>query len=71
MSPNEARERLDLPAKEGGDQLIGNGSTIPITEVGAQWQKADAEETPKEDEEPKEEEPKEEDAQPDKEADSE
>jgi hypothetical protein len=37
MSPNEARERLDLPSKEGGDQLIGNGSTIPITAVGAQW----------------------------------
>ena len=37
MTPNEAREKLDLPAKEGGDQLIGNGSTIPITEVGAQW----------------------------------
>lgn len=72
MSPNEAREKLDLPAKEGGDQLIGNGSTIPITEVGAQWQKANAEETPKEDEESQEEEePKEEDAQPDNEADSE
>lgn len=72
MSPNEAREKLDLPAKEGGDQLIGNGSTIPITEVGAQWQKANVEETPKEDEESQEEEePKEEDAQPDKEADSE
>ena len=71
MSPNEAREKLDLPAKEGGDQLIGNGSTIPITEVGAQWQKANAEEPSKEDEDPKEEEPKEEDNQPDKEADSE
>jgi HK97 family phage portal protein len=34
MTPNEAREELDLPAVEGGDQLIGNGSTIPITEVG-------------------------------------
>ena len=37
MTPNEAREELDLPAVEGGDQLIGNGSTIPITEVGNQW----------------------------------
>lgn len=37
MTPNEGREKLDLPWKEGGDQLIGNGSTIPITEVGAQW----------------------------------
>lgn len=38
MTPNEAREKLDLPAKDGGDQLIGNGSTIPITAVGAQWE---------------------------------
>lgn len=58
MTPNEARERLDLPAKEGGDQLIGNGSTIPITEVGAQWQQTAAEETEEEDEQPEEEEPK-------------
>ena len=60
MTPNEARERLDLPAKEGGDQLIGNGSTIPITEVGAQWQQQPAAEEPQEeDEQPEEEEPKE------------
>lgn len=37
MTPNEARERLDLPHKEGGDQLVGNGSTIPITAVGSQY----------------------------------
>lgn len=37
MTPNEAREKLDLPAKEGGDQLLGNGSTIPLTEIGKQW----------------------------------
>ena len=42
LTPNEARERLDLPAKEGGDQLIGNGSTVPITAVGIQWQKTPA-----------------------------
>ena len=49
MSPNEARERLDLPSKEGGDQLIGNGSTIPITAVGAQWtQQQEEEEKPTE-----------------------
>ena len=57
MSPNEARERLDLPSKEGGDQLIGNGSTIPITAVGAQWEEkpeeTDAEE-PADDENPEE-----------------
>jgi HK97 family phage portal protein len=37
-TPNEAREKLDLPAKDGGDQLIGNGSTVPLTAVGVQWQ---------------------------------
>jgi outer membrane biosynthesis protein TonB len=58
MTPNEARERLDLPSKEGGDQLIGNGSTIPITAVGVQWQQKPEEETPT-DEDPEEEEPKE------------
>ena len=56
MTPNEARERMDLPAKEGGDQLIGNGSTIPITEVGAQWQQQTATEAPEEEEEQPEEE---------------
>ena len=56
MSPNEARERLDLPSKDGGDQLIGNGSTIPITAVGAQWQASKPEdEEPKEDPQPEEE----------------
>lgn len=54
MTPNEAREKLDLPAKEGGDQLIGNGSTIPITEVGAQWQQKATSEEPEEDAEPEE-----------------
>ena len=56
MTPNEAREKLDLPAKEGGDQLIGNGSTIPITEVGAQWQQKASPEEPEEDTEPEEDE---------------
>ena len=57
MTPNEARERLDLPSKEGGDQLIGNGSAIPITAVGAQWEEKPAseeEETPPEEEKPDE-----------------
>lgn len=36
-TPNEARDRLDLPALPGGDQLIGNGSTVPLTMVGTQW----------------------------------
>lgn len=42
-TPNEAREKLDLPSLPGGDQLIGNGSTIPITAVGAQWTDAEPE----------------------------
>ena len=65
MTPNEARERLDLPSKEGGDQLIGNGSTIPITAVGAQWE-AKEEEPEQTDEEPSSEE-----EQPTEETDSE
>ena len=36
-TPNEAREKLDLPAREGGDRLIGNGSTVPLSAVGIQW----------------------------------
>ena len=67
MTPNEARERLDLPSKEGGDQLIGNGSTIPITAVGAQWEEK---EEPTEEDPPPEEE-QEEEEQPKDEADSE
>ncbi len=39
-TPNEAREKLDLPAKEGGDQLIGNGSTVTLEQIGIQWQQA-------------------------------
>lgn len=38
-TPNEARGYLDLPAKEGGDQLIVNGNYIPITKVGDQYDK--------------------------------
>ena len=36
-TPNEAREILQLPAKEGGDQLVMNGNYIPITMVGEQY----------------------------------
>ena len=38
MTPDEARERLDLPNLPGGDQLIGNGSTVTLEQVGIQWQ---------------------------------
>ena len=37
MTPNEARERLDLPSKPGGDQLLGNGASIPVQLIGAQY----------------------------------
>lgn len=33
-TPNEARAYIDLPNKEGGDQLIVNGNYIPLTRVG-------------------------------------
>lgn len=36
-TPNEAREFLDKPAKEGGDQLLGNGASIPVQFTGAQY----------------------------------
>ena len=37
MTPNEAREQLDLPHKEGGDQLLGNGAAIPVQYAGSQY----------------------------------
>lgn len=53
-TPNEAREKLDLPSRPGGDQLIGNGSTVPLTFVGKQYNTAKpAEEKPEEDSPPK------------------
>lgn len=36
-TPNEAREKLDLPAVEGGDRLLGNGASIPVQYTGAQY----------------------------------
>ena len=35
--PNEGREFLDMPAVDCGNQLIGNGSTIPLHMVGVQY----------------------------------
>lgn len=40
MTPNEARERLDLPHKEGGDNLLGNGAAIPVQLAGSQYTNA-------------------------------
>lgn len=37
MTPNEAREKLDLPSKPGGDRLLGNGASIPVEYTGAQY----------------------------------
>lgn len=37
QTPNECRRKLDLQDKEGGDQLIVNGSYIPLYAVGQQY----------------------------------
>lgn len=37
LTPNEAREMLDRPAKEGGDKLLGNGASIPVQYTGLQY----------------------------------
>lgn len=36
-TPNEAREKLDLEAKPGGDRLLGNGASIPVELTGTQY----------------------------------
>ena len=36
-TPNEAREKLDLEAKPGGDKLLGNGASIPVELAGTQY----------------------------------
>ena len=36
-TPNEARAFLDMEAKEGGDQLLGNGASIPVQLAGTQY----------------------------------
>lgn len=37
MTPNEARRRLDLGSKPGGDRLLGNGASIPVELTGSQY----------------------------------
>lgn len=39
MKPNEARAKLDLEAVEGGDNLLGNGASIPVEYTGCQYGK--------------------------------
>ena len=41
-TPNEARALLDLEAKEGGDELLGNGASIPVRLAGIQYMKGDS-----------------------------
>lgn len=38
MYPNEARQRLKLPADKDGNVLLGNGNLIPIGMAGIQYQ---------------------------------
>ncbi len=47
-TPNEARALLDMEAKEGGDQLLGNGASIPVQLAGTQYVKNDGKEGEKE-----------------------
>ena len=37
MTPNEARDKLDLESKDGGDELLGNGASIPVQYTGSQY----------------------------------
>ena len=55
MTPDEARERLDLPNLPGGDKLIGNGSTVPLDQLGIQWQAQQTQGEESEGDKPKEE----------------
>lgn len=36
-TPNEARALMDLESKDGGDQLLGNGASIPVQLAGSQY----------------------------------
>ena len=61
-TPNEARAMLDLEAKEGGDQLLGNGASIPVDMIGSQYvnDPEPPEEDPPDDPDPEEDPPTEE-----------
>lgn len=41
MTPNEARNKLDLESVEGGDRLLGNGASIPVQLTGSQYKQDD------------------------------
>ena len=53
-TPNEARAMLDLESKDGGDQLLGNGASIPINLVGTQYNQGQTGGDPPEDPKPEE-----------------
>lgn len=57
IKPNEARRRLDMPDAEGGDELLANGSIVPLTMAGAAYQKGGQTEATAEPEQPEEDEP--------------
>lgn len=38
-TPNEARALLNVPAKPGGDELMTNGTMLPLTKLGIAYQK--------------------------------
>lgn len=39
IAPNEVRAKEEMPPKEGGDQLLVNGSMVPITKAGEAYTK--------------------------------
>lgn len=57
IKPNEARRRLDMPDAEGGDELLANGSIVPLTMAGAAYQKGGQTEATAEPEQQEEDEP--------------
>lgn len=45
-TPNEARAFLDLESKEGGDELLGNGASIPVRYAGSQYTRLEGDSDP-------------------------
>lgn len=39
MTPNEARDKIELPHKDGADTLLVNGSYVPVEDAGAAYNK--------------------------------
>lgn len=51
-TPNEARAMLDKEAVDGGDRLLGNGSSIPVELTGSQYTKPESNPSPSDPEDP-------------------